>query len=78
MNLSHNPKTGLVWRGCRLHCRPALHALQVWHTDRLIVTSWHGDMTWIPKSLAEFEEEGPNGRGTLTLPEWLAKEKELI
>lgn len=36
------------------------------------------NLVWVPKSMAEFEEEGPNGKGTLTLPEWLAKEKELI
>lgn len=31
-----------------------------------------GEPKWIPKSQCEFED------GTLTLPEWLAKEKGLI
>lgn len=32
---------------------------------------------WIPKSQAELDLKS-DVRGTLTLPEWLAKEKELI
>lgn len=33
---------------------------------------------WIPKSQAELELEGSIGAATITMPEWLAKEKELI
>lgn len=32
---------------------------------------------WIPKSQAEIDI-GPSGRGVLTLPEWMAVEKELV
>lgn len=34
-------------------------------------------LTWVPKSMAEFDETGPNGKGTLTLPGWLAEQKDL-
>lgn len=34
---------------------------------------------WVPKSLVEFEQHARSaGIGTLTLPSWLALEKELI
>ena len=47
-------------------------------TDRaILVTQDDKEKIWLPKSQIEFE---PNNDGTITvtLPEWLAREKELI
>lgn len=52
-------------------CAVQLHA----ETEKAWLVSDTGeraDAVWVPKSQAELED------GVLTLPEWLAKEKELI
>lgn len=55
-----------------------LHA----ETDKAILfsdTADKKDGVWIPKSQCEFEHDGGQARFiTVTLPEWLAKEKGLI
>jgi RNase P/RNase MRP subunit p29 len=38
-----------------------------------------GDKTvWLPKSQCELDVDPASGHGTVTLPEWLALEKEII
>ena len=45
----------------------------------LVVSLTTGKEAWVPKSLAEFELHARiSGIGTLTLPRWLAEDKELI
>ena len=49
-------------------------------TDKAVLVSDDGDKAnavWIPKSQCEIDE-GQCGYITITLPEWLALEKELI
>lgn len=43
-------------------------------TENAYLIEYEGTKVWVPKSQVEFDEED----GTLTLPEWLAMEKELI
>lgn len=54
-----------------IDCAVQIHA----ETEKAWLVSDTGerkDAVWVPKSQAEFED------GVLTLPEWLAKENELI
>jgi hypothetical protein len=44
----------------------------------LVTDGLPDDGVWIPKSQAEIEPSATGGIFTLTLPEWLAKEKGLI
>jgi hypothetical protein len=57
-------------------CRHGLSLLQetekAWRLDT-------GDKTvWLPKSQCELDVDPASGHGTVTLPEWLALEKEII
>lgn len=50
-------------------------------TDRAILvseTAHREDAVWLPKSQIEIENDGHKNFVTVTLPEWLAKDKGLI
>lgn len=49
-------------------------------TDRayLVTDTTPENGVWVPKSQCELEESGVRGIYTLTLPEWLAVEKDLL
>ena len=49
-------------------------------TDRAVLVSDDGDKdraVWLPLSQMEIDVN-PGGTGTITLPEWMARERELI
>lgn len=56
-------------------------SLHIHHeTEKAILISLNGNRekaTWLPKSQIEYEEDR-HGGVEVTIPEWLAKEKELI
>lgn len=50
-------------------------------TDKAILVSETGekdDAVWLPKSQVEIENDGHKNFITVTMPEWLAKDKGLI
>lgn len=50
-------------------------------TDKAILVSETGekdDAVWLPKSQIEIENDGHKNFITVTLPEWLAKDKGLV
>ena len=47
-------------------------------TDKAYLVSDGDREVWVPKSQCEFEMSDTPPYGTLTLPEWLAEDKELI
>ena len=46
-------------------------------TDKAILVDDGAKKVWLPKSQIEFESNG-DGTSTVTLPEWLARDKGLI
>ena len=46
--------------------------------DAYLVDHGGNANVWLPKPVAEFYSEDGSFTGVVTLPEWLAKEKELI
>ncbi len=63
---SRDYKSDLIDISCKL----------IAETDRAFLVSDDGGKTkhWVPKSQCEYDEDS----NTLTMPEWLAKDKELI
>ena len=54
-------------------------ALLLGETDKAIrIDGGHEAPVWLPKSQVEYERNGDGSTFTVTLPEWLAKEKGLI
>lgn len=47
-------------------------------TDLATLYSFDEEEVWIPKSQIESEEDYGDGSGCITIPHWLALEKELV